>query len=267
MPETFDPYYVWLGIAPQESAGGSPNFYRLLGVPLLESNPRVIDNAADRQMAHLRTLQTGPNGVLAQRLLNEVAAARVTLLDPQRKGAYDRQLQARGAAPMAIVGAGATRPATAIAGQAAPQSSSRRLSDRTISFLAAGAVVLGIVAGVGLIMRLNKLQQRIHPVPVPAAPSSTSTAGQPVLDFNEWSSTQDDYGARNEFRKEGDEWVELKGGNVWAHFVESNRTSDYVELFDAGRHIWVRLTLTDASWSRDQTHWQVTAHGGPVHSP
>ncbi len=266
MPETFDPYYVWLGIAPQETAGGGPNFYRLLGVPLLESNPRVIDNAADRQMAHLRTLQTGPKAVLAQRLLNEVAAARVTLLDPPRKGAYDRQLQARGAAPVAISGAGEARPATAIAGQAAPQSSSRRLSDRTISFLAAGAVVLGIVAGVGLIMRLNKLQQRIHPDPVPAAPSSTSTAGQPVLDFNEWSSTQDDYGAPQRISQGGRRVGGAQGGKVWAHFVESNRTPDYVELFDAGRHIWVRLTLTDSSWSRDRTNWQVTAHGGPVRS-
>ena len=264
MPEAFDPYYVWLAIPPHEQP---PNCYRLLGVPLLESNPRVIDNAADRQMAHLRTLQTGANGVLAQRLLNEVSAARVTLLDPRKKGEYDRQLQARGVAPARVpsarvAGAGPQRSP----GGPVPKPSSRRLSDRTITILAVGIVLLAVVAGIGRLIRLRSVAERILPPPRPADTFDKS-ANQAVLDFHEWSSSADDFGTKNEFRQEGSEWVELKNGNVWAHFTESNRTPDYVELYDAGRNVWVRLTLTDASWSRDQTHWQVTAHGGPVRSP
>jgi hypothetical protein len=45
-------------------------------------------------MSHLRTIQTGKHGDLTQRLLNEVAAARICLLDPKRRVAYDQQLRA-----------------------------------------------------------------------------------------------------------------------------------------------------------------------------
>jgi hypothetical protein len=96
----FDPYYTWLGIPPDESAGG-PNCYRLLGLRLFEPNPNVIENAADRQMMHLRSLQIGAHAIEAQRLLNEVAAARVTLLDPARREAYDHQLHRSLAPPPA----------------------------------------------------------------------------------------------------------------------------------------------------------------------
>ena len=53
-----------------------PNHYRLLGLALFESQPDVIATAADRQMGHLRTFQSGKHSALSQRLLNEVAAAR-----------------------------------------------------------------------------------------------------------------------------------------------------------------------------------------------
>jgi len=51
---SFDPYHVWLGIPPEEQP---PDHYRLLGIPALENNPDVIENAADQRMAHLRTFQ------------------------------------------------------------------------------------------------------------------------------------------------------------------------------------------------------------------
>ncbi len=54
--EPFDPYYHWLGIPPDEQP---PTHYRLLGIQALESNRQVIQNAADRQMAHLRTFASG----------------------------------------------------------------------------------------------------------------------------------------------------------------------------------------------------------------
>jgi hypothetical protein len=94
----FDPYYDWLGIPPADSAKGGPHHYRLLGLQAFESNPRVIENAADRLMTQLRGFAAGPNGKLSQKLLNEVAAARACLLDEKKKAAYDKPLRAKLAA-------------------------------------------------------------------------------------------------------------------------------------------------------------------------
>ncbi|HUT11572.1 MAG TPA: hypothetical protein VMY42_13810 [Thermoguttaceae bacterium] len=90
MSDAFDPYHAWLGIPPREQPA---NHYRLLGIPEYEDNPSVIENAADRQMMHLRTHQTGKHSKLSQRLLNEVAAAKVCLLNPRPKAEYDEQLR------------------------------------------------------------------------------------------------------------------------------------------------------------------------------
>ncbi len=90
MSDSFDPYYLWLGIPPKDQP---PNHYRLLGLDLFESNATAIDNAAERQMIHLRQISTGPRGKIAQELLNQVARARITLLDPAKKAEYDSQLR------------------------------------------------------------------------------------------------------------------------------------------------------------------------------
>ncbi len=82
MADEFNPYHVWLGIPLKDQP---PNYYRLLSIDLFETSGDVIDSAADRQMAHLRTFQSGKHGELTQRLLNEVAAARVCLLDSQKE--------------------------------------------------------------------------------------------------------------------------------------------------------------------------------------
>lgn len=91
MADPFNPYHVWLSIPAQELPA---NHYRLLGVPLFEASADAIDSAADRQMSHLRTFQSSKNGKLAEQLLNEVAAARVCLLDPKQREAYDEKLRA-----------------------------------------------------------------------------------------------------------------------------------------------------------------------------
>ena len=93
MSGSFDPYRTWLGIPPEEQP---PNHYRLLGIPPFEDQPEAIEHAADQRMAHLRTLQTGEHTALSQRLLNEVAAARISLLNPDKKAAYDAQLRQEG---------------------------------------------------------------------------------------------------------------------------------------------------------------------------
>ncbi len=96
MSEAFDPYYVWLGIPPDQQP---PHHYRLLGVSIFESDLDVISIAADRQMSHVRKYQIGANAAASQRILNELATARRCLLDPQAKTAYDQQLRHREAKP------------------------------------------------------------------------------------------------------------------------------------------------------------------------
>src|SRR5437868_14279186 len=93
MSEHFDPYYVWLGIPPEESAQGGPNHYRLLGLRPLESNADVISNAVDQRRTFLRTMQSGKRGAQSQQLLNEVSAAGVCLLNPDKKSRYDEELR------------------------------------------------------------------------------------------------------------------------------------------------------------------------------
>jgi hypothetical protein len=95
MSEAFDPYLNWLGIRDPKRP---PNHYRLLGIDLFESDPEIISVAADRQMAHVRTFQTGKHSALSQRLLNEIAAAKLCLLNPAKKAEYDAMLRAEEAA-------------------------------------------------------------------------------------------------------------------------------------------------------------------------
>lgn len=84
-----DAYYLCLGIHPSEQP---PNYYRLAGLPLFETQPNAIQVACDRQLAHLATLQNGPYAEFAQRLFNELAIARMCLLRPDLKAAYDAHL-------------------------------------------------------------------------------------------------------------------------------------------------------------------------------
>ncbi len=89
--EPFDAYYKWLGIKPKDQP---PNHYRLLGVELFESDADVIDNAAEQRMRHVRSFQNGPNGDASQRILNEIAAAKICLLNDAQRAAYDQTLRA-----------------------------------------------------------------------------------------------------------------------------------------------------------------------------
>lgn len=92
MDEHFDPYHLWLGIPPTEQP---PHHYRLLGLTFGEKSAAVIEGAADRQMAYVRSQAGGKHVEATQRLLNEISAARLVLLDPVKKAAYDDELRAR----------------------------------------------------------------------------------------------------------------------------------------------------------------------------
>ncbi|MDB5337696.1 MAG: hypothetical protein JWN70_3315 [Planctomycetaceae bacterium] len=87
----FDPYHKWLGIPHREQPA---HHYRLLGIPLYEDDPQVVEAAADRQMAFLRKFQTGEHAADALKLLNEISRARICLLKPDAKAAYDETLRA-----------------------------------------------------------------------------------------------------------------------------------------------------------------------------
>lgn len=112
MAEHFDPYHQWLGISPKDQP---PNHYRLLGIDPFEPNPSVIETAADQRMTHLRTFQAGKNSALSQKLLNEVAAAKVCLLSPKKKAAHDawlrEQARASGVKPKVAGGGKPSAPA------------------------------------------------------------------------------------------------------------------------------------------------------------
>lgn len=122
MAEAFDAYYKWLGIAPKDQP---PNHYRLLGIEAFTDDADVIAHAADRQMAHLRSLQAGPHGALSQKLLNEIAAARVCLLNREKKAAYDARLRQQ-----LSVAASTSAGGTPAAGGAGPAGASAPVAPR-----------------------------------------------------------------------------------------------------------------------------------------
>jgi len=92
MSDSFDPLHRWLGIPPDEQP---PNHYRLLGLKALEQNPDVIEAAADQRMAYVRQCATGKHAPYSQSVLNALSTARVSLLNPEKKRAYDAELKAK----------------------------------------------------------------------------------------------------------------------------------------------------------------------------
>jgi hypothetical protein len=111
MGEAFNPYHKWLGIPQSEQPA---NHYRLLGLAPFESDPDVIQSAAVRQTAHVRNFSRGEHSELSQRVLNELAAAQLCLLQQDRKAAYDQVLRSKLAQqtprPAPTVSASAPRP-------------------------------------------------------------------------------------------------------------------------------------------------------------
>gem|GEM_PF-6585991 len=90
--DSFDPYRKWLGISERDRP---PNHYRLLGLVLFEDDADVIQNAADRQMLHVKSMAGGKLATVAQQLLNELSGARACLLVQVTKAAYDLQLRGK----------------------------------------------------------------------------------------------------------------------------------------------------------------------------
>ena len=94
----FDPYSAWLGIPKTEQPA---NNYQLLGIAPDEVSPAVIKEAALQQTARVRVYQTGPHAELCTRVLNEIAQARSTLLNPKTRLEHDGRLPPPTAVPAA----------------------------------------------------------------------------------------------------------------------------------------------------------------------
>ena len=92
----FDPYHKWLAIPKDQRP---PTHYQLLGIAPGEQDADVIDEAALRQMAHVRAYQIGPHAAESQRVLNEISQARTVLLNVEKRKAYDEEL-AKKAGPL-----------------------------------------------------------------------------------------------------------------------------------------------------------------------
>ena len=163
MSEAFDPYHKWLGIPPEEQP---PHHYRLLGIKLFEDDEDVIVTAADARMMHLKSFQAGQHSAFSQRLLNEIAAAKVCLLSPEKRAAYDSALRARlsptGPVPVAPVPKASQVPP--VSNQAAPLPdipkvsiaggvTRRRRRGRPWGILLGGA---GILLVIGVVLFLNR---------------------------------------------------------------------------------------------------------------
>lgn len=88
MAAEFNPYREWLGL---ESGPSSPTYYQLLGIGPDESDVRVIQAAADRALAHVRSHRPGVHARVWAALLDELAAAKNCLTDPELRRRYDSQ--------------------------------------------------------------------------------------------------------------------------------------------------------------------------------
>ena len=99
MDRSFDPYHQWLGIPPDEQP---PSHYRLLALRPGEADLEVIERAVERQCAFVRQFQRGLHGEVAERLLNQIAAAGDTLADPLARESYDQSIGLKATASLSL---------------------------------------------------------------------------------------------------------------------------------------------------------------------
>ena len=87
-------YHEWLGIPlhVQPPLPQAPNHYLLLGIPQLESNVETIRNAFEQRRGIVKKLTRGEFETVGEEVLAELEAARLCLLTPASKAAYDAGL-------------------------------------------------------------------------------------------------------------------------------------------------------------------------------
>ncbi|MEM7785000.1 MAG: hypothetical protein AAF623_16745 [Planctomycetota bacterium] len=92
MANTFNPYTSWLRIPKDQLP---PDYYRLLGLKRFEKDARKIERSVEKRVVFLQDVSNGPHVNEAQRLLSEVARARICLRNEQRREKYDEKLKAK----------------------------------------------------------------------------------------------------------------------------------------------------------------------------
>lgn len=201
MTNPFDPYREWLGIEPPGASTGGIDHYRLLGLERFESDAARIAAAADERMALLRSFQVGPRAIHTQKLLNELSAARLCLLSPPRKAAYDAQLQTAGISPAPLLAAPPIQPPRP-PDPRQPVAPATEEPVETIevappapwwrpiaTMLAAALAVLAGVAAWGIVKSQWQTPAPVASAPVepPPKPEPQPPAPEPVVQFQEAS--------------------------------------------------------------------------------
>lgn len=90
--EDFDPYHKWLGIPKDQRP---PTHYQLLGISPNEEDNEAIEAAAERQKLFIQGFQKGPRSRTASSILYQIEEAKVTLLNPIMRDAYDQRFGIR----------------------------------------------------------------------------------------------------------------------------------------------------------------------------
>jgi Domain of Unknown Function (DUF1080) len=188
--DDFDPYHKWLGIPRDQRP---VTFYQLLGISPTETDREVIEDAATRQSSHVRTYQLGNHADVCQRVLNEIAQARSTMLDPAKRAAYDAKLDAtrpKSRPPAEAAEAVASKDPfeSSVFGapvrplplppRAKPRKPPEKAAARLVVGLAAsGVVALAVLVGAAIWLRPSDPT----PAPAPAAKKSEPKADPPKL--------------------------------------------------------------------------------------
>jgi DnaJ-class molecular chaperone len=87
-----DLYTQWLGV---RAGPRPPEHYELLGLPRFCKDADRIERAAREALAKLDKYQLVPDRArqqMLQKMITEVAKARMCLVDPRRRAAYDKTL-------------------------------------------------------------------------------------------------------------------------------------------------------------------------------
>jgi WD40 repeat protein len=182
----FDAYHKWLGIPAEDQPA---DHYRLLGIQRFESDPDVIEAAAEQRTLLLRNYQIGKHSGLSQKLLNEVAAAKICLLRPDKRAAYDAalrgQMAAQAAAPTPSPDDSFNRELAGIVdeGRKAALPRTRRKRFPPFWAITAGLAGLSVLVVVGLLPRGAAPEKKAAWAPPGKANDTTLHGAQPATPY------------------------------------------------------------------------------------